>query len=53
MTGAASRKVAEREPETIERRGERARLASWRSAGDVAHLSPVAPRPLSADFVGS
>jgi ribosomal protein S18 acetylase RimI-like enzyme len=53
MTGAASRKVAEREPETIERRGERARLASWRSEGDVAHLSPVAPRPLSADFVGS
>jgi len=53
MTGAASRKVAEREPETIERRGERARLASWRSDGDVAHLSPVAPRPLSADFVGS
>jgi ribosomal protein S18 acetylase RimI-like enzyme len=41
------------EPETIERRGERARLASWRADGEVAHLSPVAMRPLSADFVGS
>jgi len=51
MTGAASRGVAE--PETIERRGERARLASWRADGEVAHLSPAAMRPLSADFVGS
>ena len=51
MTGAASRGVAE--PETIERRGERARLATWRADGEVAHLSPVAMRPLSADFVGS
>jgi ribosomal-protein-alanine N-acetyltransferase len=41
------------EPETIERRGERARLASWRADGQVAHLSPTAMRPLSADFVGS
>ena len=41
------------EPETIERRGERARLASWRADGEVAHLSPAAMRPLSADFVGS
>jgi ribosomal protein S18 acetylase RimI-like enzyme len=51
MTGAASRGVAE--PEMIERRGERARLASWQADGGVAHLSPVAMRPLSADFVGS
>ena len=51
MTGAASRGVAE--PETIEQRGERARLASWRPDGRVAHLSPTAMRPLSADFVGS
>ena len=51
MTGAASRGVAE--PETIEQRGERARLASWRIDGQVAHLSPTAMRPLSADFVGS
>ena len=41
------------EPETIERRGERARLASWRADGGVAHLSPMAMRPLSTDFVGS
>ena len=54
MTGAASRGVAaERRAETIERRGERARLASWRADGEVAHLSPAAMRPLSADFVGS
>src|SRR5205814_881750 len=53
MTGAASRGVAGPEPETIERRGERARLASWRADGEVAHLSPAAMRPLSADFVGS
>jgi ribosomal protein S18 acetylase RimI-like enzyme len=51
MTGAASRPVAA--PETIEQRGERARLASWRADGAVAHLSPVAMRPLSADFVDS
>jgi len=51
MTGAASRGVAQ--SETIERRGERARLASWRADGAVAHLSPAAMRPLSADFVGS
>jgi len=53
MTGAASRRLADREPETVERRGERARLASWRCDGEVAHLSPVAARPLSADFVRS
>lgn len=53
MTGAASRGVAGPEPETIERRGERARLASWRADGEVAHLSPAAMRPLSADFIGS
>ena len=41
------------EPETIERRGERARLASWRADGLVAHLSPTAMRPLSAGFVDS
>jgi ribosomal protein S18 acetylase RimI-like enzyme len=41
------------EPETIEQRGERARLASWRADGMVAHLSPTAMRPLSADFVSS
>jgi ribosomal protein S18 acetylase RimI-like enzyme len=41
------------EPETIEQRGERARLASWRTDGQVAHLSPTAMRPLSADFVSS
>src|SRR4029077_1351677 len=51
MTGAASRRVAQ--SETIERRGERARLASWRADGAVAHLSPAAMRPLSADFVGA
>jgi ribosomal protein S18 acetylase RimI-like enzyme len=51
MTGAASRGVAE--PETIEQRGERARLASWRADGHVAHLSPTAMRPLSAAFVDS
>jgi ribosomal protein S18 acetylase RimI-like enzyme len=41
------------EPETIEQRGERARLATWRADGQVAHLSPTALRPLSADFVDS
>ncbi len=41
------------EPETIEQRGERARFASWRADGQVAHLSPAAVRPLSADFIGS
>jgi ribosomal-protein-alanine N-acetyltransferase len=41
------------EPETIEQRGERARLASWQADGQVAHLSPTAMRPLSADFVAS
>jgi ribosomal-protein-alanine N-acetyltransferase len=51
MTGAASRGVAE--PETIEQYGERARLASWRADGQVAHLSPTAMRPLSAAFVDS
>jgi ribosomal protein S18 acetylase RimI-like enzyme len=51
MTRAASRGVTE--PETIERRGERARLASWRADGQVAHLSPTALRPLSAEFVDS
>jgi ribosomal protein S18 acetylase RimI-like enzyme len=51
MSGAASRGVAE--PETIEQRGERARLASWRADGQVAHLSPTALRPLSAAFVDS
>ena len=50
MTGAAPRVV---EPETIEQRGERARLASWRADGQVAHLSPTALRPLSAAFVDS
>ena len=51
MTGAASRGVAE--PETIEQHGERARLASWRADGRVAHLSPTAMRPLSPAFVDS
>ena len=51
MTRAASRGVAE--PETIEQRGERARLASWRADGQVAHLSPTAMGPLSATFVDS
>lgn len=41
------------EPETIEQRGERARLASWRADGQVAHLSPAEMRPLSAAFVDS
>ncbi|HEU5450156.1 MAG TPA: hypothetical protein VFW57_14230, partial [Acidimicrobiia bacterium] len=41
------------EPETIEQHGERARLASWRADGQVAHLSPTAMRPLSAAFVES
>jgi GNAT superfamily N-acetyltransferase len=51
MTGATSRGVAE--PETIEQHGERARLASWRADGQVAHLSPTAMRPLSTAFVDS
>jgi ribosomal protein S18 acetylase RimI-like enzyme len=51
MTRAASRGVTA--PETIEQRGERARLASWRADGQVAHLSPTALRPLSAAFVDS
>jgi len=51
MTRAASRGVAE--PETIEQHGERARLASWRADGQVAHLSPTAMRPLSASFIDS
>ena len=37
--------------QTIERLGERARLATWRGDGSVAHLAPVATRPLSAAFV--
>jgi ribosomal protein S18 acetylase RimI-like enzyme len=40
-------------PETIERRGERARLARWRTDDRVAHLSPTVTQPLSAEFVGS
>ena len=51
MTRAASRGVAE--PETIEHHGERARLASWRADGQVAHLSPTAMRPLSAASIDS
>jgi ribosomal-protein-alanine N-acetyltransferase len=51
MTRAASRGVAE--PETIEHHGERARLASWRADGQLAHLSPTAMRPLSAGFIDS
>ena len=51
MTRAASRGVTE--PETIEQHGERARLASWRADGQVAHLSPTAMRPLSAAFIDS
>jgi ribosomal protein S18 acetylase RimI-like enzyme len=51
MNRAASRGVTE--PETIEQHGERARLASWRADGQVAHLSPTAMRPLSAAFVDS
>ncbi|MDQ3947235.1 MAG: GNAT family N-acetyltransferase [Actinomycetota bacterium] len=37
--------------QTIERLGERARLATWRGDGVVAHLAPAATRPLSAEFV--
>ncbi|MGH9283580.1 MAG: GNAT family N-acetyltransferase [Acidimicrobiales bacterium] len=37
--------------QTIERLGERARLATWRGDGVVAHLAPTATRPLSAAFV--
>jgi GNAT superfamily N-acetyltransferase len=51
MNRAASRGVTE--PETIEQHGERARLASWRADGQVAHLSPTAMRPLSVAFVDS
>ena len=51
MTRAASRGVTE--PETIEQHGERARLASWRADGQVAHLSPTAMRPLSTSFIDS
>ena len=39
--------------QTIERSGERARLASWRGDDDVAHLSPTAATPLSPGFVSS
>jgi len=49
----AGRTAGRCEPETIEQRGERARLASWRADGQVAHLSPTALRPLSASFVDS
>jgi ribosomal protein S18 acetylase RimI-like enzyme len=38
--------------QTIERQGERARLANWRGDRLVAHLSPAAGTPLSAEFVG-
>jgi ribosomal protein S18 acetylase RimI-like enzyme len=37
--------------QTIERLGERARLATWRGDGVVAHLAPAATKPLSAVFV--
>lgn len=37
--------------QTIERLGERARLATWLGDGVVAHLAPAATRPLSAAFV--
>jgi ribosomal-protein-alanine N-acetyltransferase len=37
--------------QTIERLGERARLATWRGDGVVAHLAPAATRPLSVEFV--
>jgi ribosomal protein S18 acetylase RimI-like enzyme len=37
--------------QTIERLGERARLATWRGDGVVAHLAPTATRPLSSGFV--
>src|SRR5687767_3446441 len=49
----AGRSSGRCEPETIEQRGERARLASWRADGQVAHLSPTALRPLSTAFVDS
>lgn len=39
--------------QTIERSGERARLASWRGDDLVAHLSPTAATPLSTAFVTS
>ncbi|HVW32892.1 MAG TPA: GNAT family N-acetyltransferase [Acidimicrobiia bacterium] len=50
---AAGRPSGRCEPETIEQRGERARLASWRSDDRVAHLSPTVTRPLSASFIGA
>lgn len=37
--------------ETLERLGERARLAAWRGDQLVAHLSPAALTPLSPEFV--
>jgi ribosomal protein S18 acetylase RimI-like enzyme len=37
--------------QTIERQGERARLANWRGDQRVAQLSPAAGTPLSAGFV--
>jgi ribosomal protein S18 acetylase RimI-like enzyme len=37
--------------QTIERLGERARLATWSGDGVVAHLAPAATRPLSPEFV--
>ncbi|HLF41656.1 MAG TPA: hypothetical protein VI854_09325, partial [Acidimicrobiia bacterium] len=40
-----------RAAQTIERSGERARLASWRGDNHVAHLSPTVGAPLSVEFV--
>ncbi|MGH9037690.1 MAG: GNAT family N-acetyltransferase [Acidimicrobiia bacterium] len=37
--------------QTIERLGERARLATWRGDGIVAHLAPAATTPLSVEFI--
>ena len=49
--GGPAGTLSEVSAQTIERLGERARLATWRGDGIVAHLAPAATRPLSAEFV--
>ena len=51
MGGGPAGTLSEVSAQTIERLGERARLATWRGDGIVAHLAPAATRPLSAEFV--
>ncbi len=51
MPGGPAGTLSEVSAQTIERLGERARLATWRGDGIVAHLAPAATRPLSTEFV--